>query len=57
MLGTYNKCPTSEKNLITAFTTGVGHFFKDMLPWYLWGNSPDDQTTVFDRITGSVGWR
>ena len=57
-IGTYNKCPyVSDQGFFMALKTGAGHFLKDMLPWYLWGNSPDDQTTVFDRITGSVGWR
>ena len=30
----------------------VSHFFLDMLPWYLYGNSPDDSTTISERIRG-----
>ena len=57
-VGTYNLCPfVSNQGPITAVKTGIGHFFKDMLPWYLWGNSPNDQTTIVDRIVGSIGWR
>ncbi len=57
-VGTYNLCPfVPDQGPITAVVTGIGHFFKDMLPWYLWGNSPDDQTTIVDRIVGSIGWR
>ena len=44
-MGTYNKCdPTQSK---------IGHFIKDMLPYYLWGNSKDDPTTIMERITGT----
>ena len=58
-VGTYNFCPAIEDwdNIPQTIITSVGHFFKDMLPWYLWGNSPDDQTTILDRIVGSIGWR
>ena len=31
----------------------VGHFIDDMLPYYLWGNTEDDPTTMLERITGS----
>lgn len=55
-VGTYNRCPSRGKYL-TKVVTSIGHFFEDMLPWYLWGNSPDDQTTIVDRIVGSIGWR
>ena len=30
----------------------VSHFWQDMLPYYLWGNSPFDQTPWEDRIFG-----
>lgn len=33
----------------------VGHFSLDMLPWYLWGNSPDDSTTIGQRIFVPIG--
>ena len=28
------------------------HFLGDMLPYYLWGNSPDDPTPWWNRLTG-----
>jgi RHS repeat-associated protein len=28
---------------------GAGHFFLDVVPYLLWGNSPDDPTTRFER--------
>ncbi len=28
------------------------HFFLDMLPYYFWGNTPDDTTGIFKRIFG-----
>ena len=30
----------------------VSHFWQDVLPYYLWGNSPFDQTPWEDRIFG-----
>ena len=44
-MGTYNKCDASNSY--------IGHFIKDMLPYYLWGNSPDDPTTMSERIFGT----
>ena len=29
-----------------------GHFGKDMLPYYIWGNSPEDTTFMVQRIIG-----
>ncbi|WP_296325799.1 hypothetical protein [Treponema sp. UBA3813] len=43
--GTYNR---TDPN-----TDPIGHFFQDMLPYYRWGNSPDDPTTTWERITGT----
>ncbi len=43
-MGTYNGSPPN------GFIGSIGHFFADMLPWYLWGNSPDDSTTTVERI-------
>ena len=34
-------------------TEPIGHFFQDMLPYYKWGNSPEDPTTDWERMTGS----
>lgn len=31
----------------------LGHLFADMLPYYLWGNSPDDPTTPLERVFAS----
>lgn len=28
----------------------LGHFMKDVIPWLAWGNSPDDSTSVADRL-------
>jgi hypothetical protein len=40
--GTYNfSDPNSDP---------VGHFFNDMVPYYRWGNSPDDPTWAGQRI-------
>ena len=29
---------------------GVGHFFADVVPYYIWGNAPEDPTTWYQRI-------
>ncbi len=43
--GTYNRAdPNSDP---------IGHFFQDMVPYYMWGNSEDDPTNVLERITGT----
>jgi len=34
-------------------TSVVGHFFLDMLPYYLYGNSWDDPTNFYERVTGT----
>jgi hypothetical protein len=36
----------SEKNPIK-------HFFLDVLPYWIWGNSPDDPTKWYERILGT----
>ena len=41
-IGTYNYCPLVD--------SAIGHFFVDVLPWIIWGNSADDTTTVGERI-------
>ena len=52
-MGTYN--------YYSAQTDKVGHFFYDMLPWYLWGNTPEEETTKLERMLGFSGiylnWR
>jgi len=30
----------------------IGHVIYDLLPYFLWGNSPDDPTSVWNRLTG-----
>lgn len=30
------------------------HFFSDRLPWILWGNTKDDETTVIERGTAFI---
>jgi hypothetical protein len=42
-IATYNRASKDE-------WFGVPHFFKDMLPYYLLGNSPQDPTTTGQRI-------
>ena len=32
----------------------IGHFQKDVLPWILWGNSPDDTTTREERLNAFI---
>ena len=44
-MGSYNKCDPDKSK--------IGHFIQDMVPYYLWGNSPDDPTTMMERITGT----
>ena len=31
----------------------IGHFIKDVIPYYIWGNSPDDPTSFWERVTGT----
>ncbi len=33
----------------------IAHFLWDMLPYYFWGNSPDDNTPLRNRILGPDG--
>ena len=30
----------------------INHIILDILPYYLWGNSPDDTTSFYDRVFG-----
>ncbi|MDR2313903.1 MAG: RHS repeat-associated core domain-containing protein [Spirochaetaceae bacterium] len=43
--GTYN---FSDPN-----TDWMGHFENDMVPYYKWGNSPDDPTKFWERVLGT----
>ena len=45
-IGTYNVF-SSGGNAIERY---LGHGIWDVLPYMLWGNSPEDNTTIVDRI-------
>ena len=56
-IATYNFCPIQQlpdspglKDYVTYGVTMVGHTWQDVIPYYIWGNSPDDTTTFMDRI-------
>ena len=40
-------------NFEDPLSNPIGHFFEDVLPYYLWGNSEDDPTTFWERLTAS----
>ena len=44
-MGTYNYANPE--------TNPIGHFFMDMLPYYILGNTPDDPSTFDERILGT----
>ncbi len=46
-IGTYNFSNPQEEP--------VQHFINDMLPYYIWGNSPNDPTNSLERLTGTYG--
>ncbi len=43
-IGTYNYSPSG------TFWGSIGHFFADMLPWYLFGNDDDDPGPLANEI-------
>ena len=43
-IGTYNYSPSG------TFFGSIGHFFADMLPWYLFGNDDDDPGPLVNEI-------
>ena len=43
-IGTYNFSPAG------TFWGSIGHFFADMLPWYLFGNDDDDPGPLLNEI-------
>jgi RHS repeat-associated protein len=45
-LGTYNF--VAPRGLFGS----IGHFFADVLPYWIWGNTPDDPTPAWNRVTG-----
>ncbi|QTA84154.1 Uncharacterized protein dnm_001470 [Desulfonema magnum] len=40
-------------NFSAPRTDPVGHFFNDMVTYYIWGNPPDDPSNFIERITGT----
>ncbi|QGU96693.1 hypothetical protein GOM49_17815 [Clostridium bovifaecis] len=46
-MGTYNF--NGPKDLF-----GLPHLFRDVIPYYIWGNSPDDPTNFFDRMKVTI---
>ena len=56
--GKYGKIATSPEdmgtyNYIAPNGVGkVGHFFLDVAPYWIFGNSPEDTTNPLERITG-----
>lgn len=47
-MGTYN--------FIDGDVSAGGHFFMDMIPYWIWGNTPDDPTSLPDRIYPAGRW-
>lgn len=43
--GTYNFADPNKEP--------IEHFVKDVIPYYLWGNSPDDPTSFWERVSGT----
>jgi RHS repeat-associated protein len=39
-------------NIGDPTTNPFGHFVLDMIPYYIWGNSPNDPTSWHNRVTG-----
>jgi len=42
-------------NFVDSEVSRIGHFFRDVLPYILWGNDETDRqtTTVFERAFGT----
>ena len=45
-MGTYNFVPSDHD----GWRGFVGHILQDVIPWYRWGNSPEDTTEFIDRV-------
>lgn len=45
-MGTYNFIPSDHD----GWRGFVGHILQDVIPWYRWGNSPEDTTEFIDRV-------
>lgn len=60
-MGTFNfVVPSSWRNPLLAVLTRVGHGAVDVLPYALWGNTPNDPSNLWDRTLGAPGqntWR
>lgn len=48
-IGTYN--------FVSPKKNPIGHFVKDVLPWFQWGNAENDTTTPIQRAAAFVGIR
>lgn len=46
-IGTYNFCPSDE---LWYSKASIGHFFADILPWFLFGNDDDDPGPIINEI-------
>ena len=47
-VGTFNFVPSDKYGIFGI----IGHTIFDVLPWYLYGNSPNVTITILDRILG-----
>jgi len=45
-MGTYNYSPPE------GIVGNVGHLFEDVIPYWIWGNSPNDPTSARQRVFG-----
>ena len=56
IFNTHGKIVTDPENIGTknygTNPISINHIFLDILPYYLWGNSPDDTTSFYDRVFG-----
>ena len=50
--GTVDTSPENmaTPNIVSPQESLIGHSFLDVAPWVLWGNSPEDSTTMLERI-------
>jgi len=63
-MGTYNHNVIRQERRNDIFQTrpdvlgqdignAAGHYFKDVLPYWIWGSTPDDSTTKKQRVIGA----
>lgn len=41
-------------NFYSPKTNKIGHLMADVLPYYMWGNSPEDTTRIRDRVDQTI---